>query len=258
MSLNLQHVYIGPSNQPILKDISLSVDAGELVALTGMNGTGKTTLIKAIAGEQPLLSGRIEFNKKECSAWSRNELAQILSVLPQRYHLSFPFSVEEVVMLGRSPHKTGLKKDKEIVASALKFSDAFHLRDKLYTQLSGGEQQRVQLARVVCQIWQRRKGVGRILLLDEPNAGLDLAHQQEMFRRLKKLTETGIAGLFVAHDLNLAAQFASRVIVLSKGQIAASGYPEKVFTTENLSRYFRLQAEVTKHPVHAGPLIVPI
>lgn len=258
MILTIQHLSVGDRLNPILRDINLQLDAGELLAITGMNGAGKSTLLKAISGDQTFQSGEILLNGRSRRQWPLRNLARFISVLPQRHQANFNFSAEELVLLGRYPHDTGALKDREIAASALKFCDAFHLRNKAYNQMSGGEQQRIQLARVLCQIWQRRKNQGRILLLDEPTTGLDLAHQQEFFYRLRKFAESGVGVVFVAHDLNLASQFADRIAILHKGRMVANNYPNKVLTPNNLLKFFKLKAEVSEHPIHSVPLVIPI
>ena len=257
MTLAIDHLFFGK----VLRDINLQVAPGEMLALVGNNGAGKSTLLKLINGELAMDKGVIRFNGQSMSEWKLEQRAQVLATLPQSSHLNFAFSVAEVVALGRYPHSTGSRRDQEIIASAMHFTDVFRLRDTLFTQLSGGEKQRVQLARVLAQIWQSNQGAPleqRLLLLDEPVNGLDLHHQQQLFTQLQQLAADGLSIIFIVHDLNLAARYGDKVAILSRGAVGAYGTPTQVLTDELIRRYFGLEVQVDSHPVHPVPHIIPL
>lgn len=258
MSLSVQNLSFKRGQRSVLKNISLSVEAGQLVALVGNNGTGKSTLMNCISSELQPESGQVTFNGQPLSQWKTEQRARMMAMLSQNTHLQFDFPVRDVVAMGRYPHSSGAHRDQEIVASALHFCDAYNLRDKTYTELSGGEQRRVQLARVIAQLWEPVNGGHRLLLLDEPVNGLDLAHQHQLFNRLRKIADKGVAVLFVVHDLNLAARYANQIAVMYQGALANFGSPERVLTRENIERYFNLEVEVQSNPYHSSPIIIPV
>jgi ABC-type hemin transport system ATPase subunit len=177
--LAAHHVTLRVGRKALLNDVSLAFNPGEVLALIGPNGAGKSTLLKAVAGELTPTTGVVELEQKPLAAWSLQERARRRAVLPQHSMLDFPFTVLEVVLLGRSPHGGGASvHDHYIARQALAAVEAAHLEQRLYPTLSGGERQRVQLARVLAQIWEPLPdGTARYLLLDEPTASLDLAHQ---------------------------------------------------------------------------------
>ena len=174
--------------------------------------------------------------------------------------MNFPFTVEEVALLGRNPHICGSesKKDLEIVKNALELVEAEHLMKQSFPTLSGGEQQRVHLARVLAQIWEKPESGQRYLLLDEPTSSLDLAHQHLTLQTACKFAEKGTAVLMVLHDLNLAAQYADKVMILQKGENTAFGSPQEVLTKEIIREVFGIEVYITKHETKPNlPLIIP-
>ena len=217
-----------------LDSISMGIATGEVVAVIGPNGAGKSTLLKAIAGDVQPSNGQIEFHGRQLDQWDQPKLAQHVAVMPQKSTLSFPFTAREVVALARTPHRTGISADNEIVDEVLSYLDANYLAERIYTQLSGGEQQRVQLARVLAQIWQPAE-YSRLLLLDEPSSSFDLAHQQMLMSAIREFSGQGAAILVVLHDLNMAMQCADKVAVLSNGKLRKLGPPNSVLS-ESLVR----------------------
>lgn len=251
------HFKIGET--PIIKDVSLEVTPGELTVIVGSNGAGKSTLLRLLTGESKPNSGQIFLNEKPLQSIPFNELAKCRAVLPQSSSLSFPFKVEEVVLMGRSPHKgAGYKKDQQIVEEVLTLVDTLHLKDRVYTTLSGGESQRVQLARVIAQIWQKQNNEARYLLLDEPTSALDLAHQHNTLDIAQKFAhQENIAVLAVLHDLNLSALYADKIIMMKNGNIVKTGTPEEVLKEHLIEEAFNLEVKVIPHPVHRNcPLVV--
>lgn len=231
----------------LLSDITLDIQPGEVVALIGPNGSGKTTLLKTLSGEQQPGNGSVRFHNQCLQDWSKKELAQHMAVLPQKSVLNFPFTSSEVVALSRTPHDSGKEIDAKIVAEVLDYLDAGYLAERLYTNLSGGEQQRVQLARVLAQVWNEVE-YPRLLILDEPSSFFDLSHQQMLVDLVRGLAKKNIAVLVVLHDINLAMSCADRVAVLSCGRLAAFGETEAVITTEMLESVFSVRAKFLFDP----------
>lgn len=197
-------------------------------------------------------------NGRLLADWSLMERAQVRAVMPQDSTLSFPFTVLEVVLMGRTPHLKGAEslRDYQIARAALEAVDARHLEERLYPTLSGGERQRVQLARVLAQIWEETTE-DRYLRLDEPTSNLDLSHQHSTLSVARHFAHQGVGVLVVLHDLNLAAQYADCVLMLNKGKIINYGTPAEVFTRELIRETFGLQVMVGKHPTMECPLIIP-
>lgn len=240
---------LGRTDQaPLIDQLSLSLDPGQIIAVIGQNGAGKSTLLRTLAGEYRPDQGQVRLNDRTLNDWPDEERAQLLAVLPQKSHLSFGFNVREVVAFGRYPHQTGFEKDEQLIDQALKFVDAWHLRKRTYTQLSGGEQQRVQLARVLVQIWLPVSLGHRYLLLDEPTTGLDLHHQEALLRQVRDFARQGVGVLFITHDLNLAARYADRLYLLECGQLVGQGNARQLLTAERISMHFGLEVQVLEHP----------
>lgn len=242
----------------VLSELSLSVGAGERLALTGNNGTGKSSLLRCLSGEWRADAGQIHWHGQTLSAYSQEDRAQWLGMLPQGSLLNVGFRVHEVIGLGRYPHRSGYRRDRDIVLAAADDCDVTHLLDQPYTHCSGGEQQRVHLARVLAQIWEPIPDRPRLLLLDEPVSGLDLAHQHRLFGTLHRLSEAGVTLVFVVHDLNLAARYATRIAILSNGITAQLGTPEQVLTPDIIARYFQWPVTVMHHPETGVPVLVPL
>ncbi len=253
--LQLQSVNAAPWGAPLLDQVSLTLAKGEILGLAGPNGAGKSTLLKLIAGDLPLQSGQIRIAGSDPRTLPRRTLARQLAFLPQLSLLNFPYTVEEVVALGRIPHDCGAAADAAVVAEAMAATDVLPLRETLYTQLSGGERQRVQLARVFAQVWGPGSPQQRLLLLDEPTSALDLSHQQLLLRAVRDLAQCGCAIILVIHDINLMAGVVDRVAVLGRGRLAALGAPSKVFTEQLFRDVFDVDVLVAAHPEGERPMI---
>lgn len=254
--LTLQDLSYARGGRHLIQGINLSLDAGEALALVGMNGAGKSTLLKCLTGEWVPTSGQVLMADGPLKAYPGEDRARWLGVLPQSSALSFPFEVHEVVALGRYPHRTGRQRDQTIVAAAAEACDINHLMAKPYTACSGGEQQRVHLARVLAQIWEPVPDRQRILLLDEPVSGLDLAHQHALFQRMAPLQAQGVGIVFVVHDLNLAARYADRMAVLDQGRLACVDTPDAVMTPERIRAHFQLEVDIIPHPRLGSPTLI--
>ena len=238
----------------VLADIHLELRPGEVLGVLGPNGAGKSTLLAALSGELPAAHGRVLLDERPLSAWHGPERARRLAVLPQTSSLGFAFRVEEVVSMGRLPHATGRTRDAEIVGEALAAADAAHLAGRNYLELSGGERQRVHLARVLAQLWPG--GEGQVLLLDEPTSMLDPLHQHTTLQATRAFAEQGAAVLVILHDLNLAARYCDRLLLLEHGRPHAFGTPDDVLRAEPLRAVFGLEVLVQRHPERVHPLIV--
>ncbi|APR82334.1 ABC-type hemin transport system, ATPase component protein [Minicystis rosea] len=237
-------VTVKAAEKALLEGVSLRVGRGELVAVVGPNGAGKSTLFHVLAGDRKPASGEVRVLGRALSSWSIEALAAVRAALPQDTSLTFPFTVLEVVLMGRSPHlRAGeTKEDYRIARSALALVGMAEREDRLYPTLSGGERQRTQLARVLAQLGGGgvREGTreGRVLLLDEPTSSMDLLHQHTTLRLAQGLARAGASVLVILHDLNLAAQYADRVALLRGGEIVADGRPDDVLTEERLAGVF--------------------
>lgn len=238
----------------ILQDIEFELQAGEVLAVLGTNGAGKSTLMATLTGELPAHSGEVLLGGRPLAEWSSLQRAQRLAVLPQSSSLAFAFAVEEVVAMGRLPHASGHQRDQQIIAAALAAADVLHLRGRSYLTLSGGERQRVHLARVLAQIWEA--GEQACLILDEPTASLDLAHQQLSLQQAREVASRGGAVLLVLHDLNLAARYADRLLLLDKGAMVALGTPWEVLQASLIQQVFGVSVQVQRHPQEDCPLII--
>jgi iron complex transport system ATP-binding protein len=237
--------------QQILTDIDLEIRAGEVLALVGPNGAGKSTLLSVLSGDLRPTRGSVTVDGRDIRDIRHIELARLRSVLTQENQVSFPFTVTEVVEMGRSPwQRTSSRDDDErAIAEAIQATDVSHLAARRYTSLSGGEKARVSLARVLAQ------GTPTVFL-DEPTAALDLRHQEEVMSTAAGLARSGRAVVVVVHDLSLAAAYADRVALVASGRLETAGTPEEVFTAERVGRIYGLPVEVVTQ--NHRPVILPV
>lgn len=236
----------------LLNNVNCEINAGEITCVIGPNGAGKSTLLKAIAGDWQF-QGEIEMPR-----FVKDEKikARQIAMLSQFSLLNFPFRVHEVVGLARIPHQTGYQRDQQIIDEALQLMDISSLKHRLYTELSGGEKQRVQLARVFAQIWEPIENQPRLLLLDEPTTALDLGHQQDLIKAIRHFAKRGVAVLMVLHDINLAVRYADRLLALLGGEQIAFGSTSQVITVENIKRLFNIDVDIIKNSSHPFPIII--
>lgn len=233
----------------LVRDVSLSVAPGEVMALIGPNGAGKSTLLRLLAGDDAPSSGEIRLAGRPLAAWAPRDLARARAVLPQQSALAFAFTALEVALMGRAPHDGGGDGPEDLAAArrALAIVGLDGFEERLYPTLSGGERQRVQLARVIAQIELGGRSE-RYLLLDEPTSSLDLAHQHGALRIARRMAREGAGVIVVLHDLNLAAEYADRIGVLSRGALLSSGSPRDVLTRETLREAFHIEARIVPAP----------
>ncbi|MGH8547715.1 MAG: heme ABC transporter ATP-binding protein, partial [Methylococcales bacterium] len=243
----------------VVSQISLEIAPGKVLAVMGPNGAGKSTLLKALCGELSPHRGEIMMNGRRLADWAPREQALMRAVLPQNSTLAFPLSVMDVVLLGRSPHHgaRNAARNESIAREVMRVTGTESLHKRLYPTLSGGERQRVQLARVLAQIWEPVTSVSRYLLLDEPGAALDIAHQHAILsiaRRFANERNTGV--LIILHDFNLAARYADCIAVLTTGGLKALGPPDEVLNTGLIQEVFRISVTVTQHPANQNQVLV--
>jgi iron complex transport system ATP-binding protein len=237
-----------------LNQVSCGVNPGELVAVVGPNGSGKTTMLRALLGLLPLETGLALVDGRAVSQWSRRSLAQTVGVVGQQEETVFPLTVAETVMLGRYAYLGALGapgvRDRAAVQTALERCDIVGLADRPVDSLSGGEWKRVRVARALAQ-------EPRALILDEPTASLDVRHEMELFELVDHLVRDGLGGLIITHHLNLAARFSHRILLLDRGSVVAAGTPAEVLNQETLSRVFDWPVAVTTWS-DGSPQVMPL
>ena len=245
--LEAQRISILFGQRTVLNEASFGLETGEIIALLGPNGAGKTTLIRALNRTLPVAHGEIRLDGKRLAELSRREIAKRIAVVAQENETKFPITVLEFVLSGRFVHGGAFgwesESDIQIARRSLGDCDLSEFADRFMNELSGGERQRVVLARALAT-------GANILLLDEPTANLDLAHQALMFRLVReRCREKGASAIVITHDLNLAAEFADRVLLLSGGRVLTAGPPAEVLTVENISSVFAVDVLLDENPV---------
>lgn len=258
LQINDIHFRIAPSLT--LSNISFEVQPGELVVILGANGAGKSTLLKVITGDIRADKGSVILNNKRHQDWLPEERARTCAVLLQQNPLQLPFSVAEVVMMGRYPHfaRHAAAYDQQMVATALEQTGITHLADRNYLTLSGGEQQRVHLARVLAQISDKDKEGVKFLFMDEPSNNLDIRHQHNALTIARDFAAAGNCVLAVLHDLNLALQYADKILLLKNGELKGFGLPGDVMTGPAISDVYGLPLEVFHHPSRPHAIVMPV
>jgi iron complex transport system ATP-binding protein len=249
--LSVLEVSAGYGSRPVLSGVTLNVAPGEFVGLIGPNGCGKTTLLRVIGGVLAPSAGRVLMRGVELSRIGRRELARTMACLPQDVQLDVPFTVREVALMGRSPHLRGARwethADHEIADRAMRLADAAELADRPITEISRGERQRAFIAMCLAQ-------EPELLLLDEPTNHLDVGHQLSTLDLIRQLNRRdGLTVVAVLHDLNLAAEYCDRLVVLHQGRVGAEGPPREVVTSEMVARVYGAAVTVADNPVSRQP-----
>lgn len=243
-------------NRWLLQHINLEIFSGEFVAIIGPNGAGKSTLLSSIATEIKYQAKQFDFKNKEVNKYLPSEIPMHRAKFSQRQSDEINLKNEEIVLMGRYPYfkNEANKEDIEIVNKWMKKTETSHLTDRAYEQLSGGEKQRLHLARVFAQL--ENSVENKLLLLDEPLNNLDVAHQFKTLHLIKEFTKMGNGALVVLHDLNIAAQFADRLLLLNKGKIELFDRPQKVLTQEWISKVYDYPCVVHQHPITQQPIVL--
>jgi iron complex transport system ATP-binding protein len=254
--VEIKNLNFSVENKAILKDICLSIEKGSFCSIIGPNGSGKTTLLKNISTIYRPKKKKVFIDGKDVDDLTSRELGKNLSLVKQHVDSDFDFNVMDMVLMGRIPHINRFssegQKDIEIVEKAMKLTNIFHLKDENIRFLSGGEKQRVIIARSIAQ-------EAKVLLLDEPTSHLDIYYQLEILDTIKRLNkECGITIVAVLHDLNLAAQYSDFMVLVNNGEVAACGRPEEVLRKDILSKVYNVEMIVMENPVNKKALIIPM
>jgi len=237
----------------VLKGVNLALETGELVALVGPNGSGKTTLLKVLGGLLRPKRGEVSLYRRDLRLLGRREIAQRMALVPQETVMPFAFTAWEMAMLGRTPYARpffGAKaRDEAVVREMMELTETLHLAERPFGELSGGERQRVIIAMALAQ-------EPKVLLLDEPTVHLDISHQMEILELLVRLNrDRGLTVLASMHDLNLAALYFRRLVMMNGGSIVAEGAPQEVLVEERIRKVFGAEVEVRPHPRREVPQI---
>jgi iron complex transport system ATP-binding protein len=252
--IDVRNLSFSYDKKVILNDISLSFNKGNFYSVIGPNGSGKSTFVKNISKIIAPKSESVFIDNVDISTVNNKSLAKIMSVIPQNILIDYEFTVFDIVMMGRSPYKRRFEdfnnKDAKIVEKYMKATNTWGLKDKLITQLSGGETQRVIAARALSQETD-------IILLDEPTSHLDIQYQIEFLNIFKGLKSNKVI-IAVLHDLNLASIFSDEIILINNGQVAAKGKPWEVISKENIKSVYNLSVEVFENPISKCPYIIPV
>ena len=245
------------ADAPVLRDVSLRAEPGDMIGVIGPNGCGKTTLLRALSGLLPLRAGRVMLQERDIRDMRPREIARTIAVVSQDPVVDFSFDVREVVLMGRTPHIGRLgwetKQDLDVVQKAMEYLDVAQLGDRPITEISGGERQRVFIAMALAQ-------EPKLLLLDEATSHLDIDHQIGILDLIRERNrKEGLTVLLVSHDLNLAAEYCDKLLLMHKGRVMLAGAPEEVLTEENIHRVYRAQVRLQRSPVTGRPhlLLVP-
>lgn len=241
MRLELRNVTCGYGGRPVVSRVSLPVDTGEILYLLGPNGTGKTTLFKTILGLLKLQEGEILVDGESISDWSRSRIARVMGYIPQAHNPPFPFKVLDVVLMGRTAHLSAFaspsEKDIEKAMEAIDTMNISHLRDKVYTEISGGERQLVLISRALAQEPQ-------VLIMDEPTSNLDFGNQMLVLSQVRRLARLGLAVVMSSHFPGHALLNGTKVLLLHKGKIFGAGRPEEMVTEKSLKSLYGVDVRI--------------
>jgi iron complex transport system ATP-binding protein len=250
--LRAANITAGYDHRQVLKGVSLELHEGEMLAIVGPNGAGKSTLSRVLAGSLKPRTGSVELFGRNLETYDRRTLARILASVAQENSVAFQFTVLEIVLMGRAPHLGPFhlesRRDLAIARQAMQRFDLLELASRPIQELSGGERKRVFLARALAQ-------QPRVILLDEPTAFLDLRHVADIFACFHDLREGGLAVVAILHDLNIAALYADRILMLKKGQAAGYGAPAEVFTTERLGDVYEVPVHIDRSSTTGATLV---
>lgn len=255
--IDVSNLSVRLAGKPVVQDISFTAEAGTMTAICGPNGSGKTTTMKAISGELAY-SGSVHMNGAEIGGLEAWQLAEMRGVLPQASSISFPFTVREIVRMGLTSGRNRHPEQADRIATeALSLVDLAGFEGRFYQELSGGEQQRVQLARVLCQISEPvNDGKPCWLLLDEPVSSLDISHQLTIMTLARQFCRRGGGVIAVMHDLNLTALFADRMVLLKNGRLQAKGLVKDVLIDQHLQDVFGCNLRVNRVPADGAPFVL--
>lgn len=252
--LRVEKVSFEIQGRKLLKEISFQVRPGEVLAILGANGAGKSTLMEILCGECKTHTGIVKLHGKAMHDYDTRELAKCRALMSQQQHVTLAFKVGEIVLMGRYPHykASPSQRDLDIVEEVMTICGITEMSDRVYMSLSGGEQQRVQLARVLAQVWDSKES---LLLLDEPISALDMHYQQKVLAIAKALSRKGFMVVMVVHDVNFAAIYADRILMLKNGRKLYDGTPIEVLNKSNLYTVFSVETAVELNPKILKPVV---
>ena len=256
MQLVIENISFSYGARPVIRDVSFSVQGGEILGIIGPNGSGKSTLLKLISRVLVPAQGRVLIDGEDTSRWSPRSLARTLAVVPQETRILFDFTAEEIVEMGRSPYlgrfQVMTPRERSIVKTAMESTNTLEFAQRSVMELSGGERQRVIIARALAQEPQ-------VLLLDEPTAALDINHEVEIFELVRNSTiKEQLVTIAVMHDLNLAAQYCDNLLLLSEGTVTAYGPAEAVLAADNIASVYGLDVIIYKNQLTGRPHVQPL
>ena len=257
--IKISNVSVVLGRKTVVENASFNAEAGQMTVIVGPNGSGKTTLMRALSGDLPF-TGHITINGHSLSHLKLWQMAAMRAILPQSTSLSFPFTVREIVKLGLTSGRSGATRHvaNNLPDEALELVDLAGFGGRFYQELSGGEQQRVQLARVLCQVWQPvLDGQPRFLFLDEPVSSLDIKHQLIIMQIARAFATRGGGVIAILHDLNLTSMYADRVVVMHDGRIDSVGTPAEVLTDDRILRVYECALKVGALPDKHVPFVLP-
>ncbi len=254
--IQAKNISLTVNGREILKKVNLELQAGTFTAIAGPNGAGKSSLLKILSHESTRYQGEVVVNGVAAKSYSAAQLSAVRAVLPQHSHVQFPFSVKQIVELGRQHTRATANQNSIVLEEVMALTGITGWSARNYLTLSGGEQQRVQLARVLAQVWEQ-KSFPRFVLLDEPTSSLDIAQQQMIFSLVKQACERNIGVLAIVHDLNQAVQFADQLYFMREGTVIAQGETKAVFTKPIIEETFCCRVNVYHDPCTNCPYIVP-
>ncbi|MEP7255634.1 MAG: heme ABC transporter ATP-binding protein [Ferruginibacter sp.] len=256
--LKTEEIYYSIGKKLILNNVSAEFHPGEFNMILGPNGSGKSTFLKIFSGEINGYDGSVLYAGEKINHFKKEQLAKTRAVMSQQPELSFPLTVDEVVMMGRYPHFTFNpgKKDEAICNEVMDRMNLFSFKERNYLTLSGGEKQRVQYARVLAQIWKKPEHGFRYLFLDEPLTNLDINYQQEFLQIARELIKEDIILVAVIHDINLAIQYADKLFFLKEGELVSHGKPKEILNESLIEKIFNVQTTIINNPVTNTPLVV--
>lgn len=256
MMLQVNKLSYTPRNLKILNQVELAVDKNEVLMVIGPNGAGKSTLLSLLANEIEAHQGEIFFKGRYLQQWDMGALACHKAKFSQEHNSDIGLTVCDIVLMGRYPYFQAQpeKKDLEIVERWMKMMEIDHLKQQNYNLLSGGEKQRVHLARVFTQLENGK--AEKLSFFDEPLNNLDVRHQYRILEQIKNFSKAGNAAVVVLHDLNLAAQFADQVVLMRKGEVLAQGKPEDIFKEELITQAYDFPCSIVTNPLTKTPLIL--
>lgn len=254
-AFEINNLEFGYGDSLVLKGISFNVKSGEFISIIGPNGSGKSTLLKTLNRLYTIKNGSILIDGKDIDYYKSRDMAKKVALVPQDTTLDYDFTVEEVVLMGRHPYKGRFEKeddkDFDIIYEAMEMTNTLILKDRLITEISGGERQRVFIAKALAQ-------KPSIILLDEPTSHLDINHQMDILNLLKTLNDRGTTIILVIHDINLAARYSDEILLLNQGEIQGKGSPEEVITMENIEKAYNLKVAIEKNKYTNSTYLTPI